>query len=163
MVINQRCIRDGRFNPFVMRRHSSTVQMDKLVQSGDVLINSTGIGTLGRVAQVLSPPRNCTVDSHVTIVRPVPEIDVDFLGAMLLAMEHHFASLGVGSTGQTELSRDRISDTLVLTASVDHQGAFGAVVHPLRERSGGVVEANQLLRDTRDLLLRHLMTGTQLT
>jgi type I restriction enzyme S subunit len=55
------------------------------VRFGDVLINSTGVGTLGRVVQVYEDIESCTVDSHVTIVRPISDIDVDFFGCALLA------------------------------------------------------------------------------
>ena len=40
--------------------------------------NSTGVGTLGRVAQVLLDIPDCTVDSHVTIVRPNKKINIHF-------------------------------------------------------------------------------------
>ena len=68
IVINQKCIRDGKFNLDLVRRHSSKIPVEKSIQFGDVLINSTGIGTLGRVAQIYKEIPDCTVDSHVTIV-----------------------------------------------------------------------------------------------
>jgi type I restriction enzyme S subunit len=39
---------------------------------GDILVNSTGVGTLGRVAQVLGVDEPTIVDSHVTVVRANP-------------------------------------------------------------------------------------------
>lgn len=49
-------------------------------QKGDLLINSTGTGTLGRVAQVWFEANNMTVDSHVTIVRPKDPILQSYIG-----------------------------------------------------------------------------------
>ena len=82
-VINQKCIRDHTINYELARRHdidSKAVKEERFIQLGDVLINSTGTGTLGRVAQVRQlPDEPTTVDSHVTIVRPKPNLfDLNF-------------------------------------------------------------------------------------
>ena len=47
---------------------------EKRLKSGDILICSTGVGTLGRVAQYKLNDTSATVDSHVTIVRPNADI-----------------------------------------------------------------------------------------
>src|SRR5437762_9236421 len=106
IVINQRCIRDGKLNLESARKHRTEFTSTKLLNFGDVLINSTGTGTLGRVTQVYQDLPNCTVDSHVTIVRPETNISIDYFGLYSLNNQHHFARSGVGSTGQTELSRE---------------------------------------------------------
>ena len=50
IVINQKCIRNFKINLSLSRRHIKKVLEDKRVKYGDVLVNSTGVGTLGRVA-----------------------------------------------------------------------------------------------------------------
>ena len=117
IVINQKCIRDGRLSLEHSRRQSKKISEDKLIRLGDVLINSTGVGTLGRVAQVLEPISDCTVDSHVSIVRS--KLNSEFFGRTLLQLEEHFERLGVGSTGQTELSRERIGSTTVIVPTAE--------------------------------------------
>ena len=62
-VISQKCIRDRRLTLDLARRQSREFAPERQVQVGDVLINSTGEGTLGRIAQVKSPVLNCTVDT----------------------------------------------------------------------------------------------------
>lgn len=113
-VINQRCIRDQRVSFDSARKHDinkKNVSRDKILKKGDVLINSTGVGTLGRVAQFKGSNQTTTVDSHVTIVRlDSPEIDIDFFGWLLKTLQPQFEALGEGSTGQTELSRLRIEE-----------------------------------------------------
>ena len=47
VVINQKCVRDGRVNLGLARRQSREFKADRQIQAGDVLINSTGEGTLG--------------------------------------------------------------------------------------------------------------------
>ena len=112
-VLNQKCVRDHRINYDLARRHdidSKAVKAERFIQAGDVLINSTGTGTLGRVAQVKTTPvEPTTVDSHVTIVRPkTGRFDQNFFGYILILIEGELKDAGVGLGGQTELSKMKI-------------------------------------------------------
>ncbi|RNC76738.1 hypothetical protein DA717_14235, partial [Piscirickettsiaceae bacterium NZ-RLO2] len=70
-VINQKCIRGHRVNFAESRLTASEhkVPTDKLLQPLDILVNSTGTGTLGRVAQLFDCSDRATVDTHVTTLR----------------------------------------------------------------------------------------------
>ncbi|MFQ9952570.1 MAG: restriction endonuclease subunit S, partial [Clostridium sp.] len=70
LVINQKCIRNHVIDLLLARTHVPKKVNEKWLRFGDLLINSTGNGTLGRAAQIWFEPQNLTVDSHVTIVRP---------------------------------------------------------------------------------------------
>ena len=157
IVINQKCIRNSRLSLDESRRQSKVVPSEKLVKLGDILINSTGVGTLGRVAQVLEPMPNCTVDSHVSIVRP--KSNMEFLGKALLHIEEHFAQLGVGSTGQTELGRERIANTLMTVPPEKLQEQFGKIIEPINRMLVCCFRQNANLKRTRDLLLPKLISG----
>jgi type I restriction enzyme S subunit len=159
MVINQKCIRDQRLNLEPARRQTKPVTPDKRVRFGDVLINSTGVGTLGRVAQVYQDLGECTVDTHVTIARPNPETDLDFFGCTLLSHQETFDRLGIGATGQTELSRTSIANVDLVVPPTRIQRRFGEFVRPMR--AAAMTHANQIqnLRRTRDLLLPRLLSG----
>ena len=159
IVINQKCIRDCRLNLELARRHSTSVPPEKLVRVGDVLVNSTGIGTLGRVAQVWEGVSQCTVDSHVTIVRPGDTVLPEYLGAYLETLEAHFDSLGTGSTGQTELGRELIGGTEFLLPPYRIQEKFAALVRPARQAVALMFRQNSNLCRTRDLLLPKLVSG----
>lgn len=52
IVINQKCIRDFSINLELARHQERVFPKELQVKNGDVLINSTGVGTLGRVAQM---------------------------------------------------------------------------------------------------------------
>ena len=69
-VINQKSIRNHMIDLSLPRTHTPKIINDKWLHFGDLLVNSTGEGTLGRAAQVWFEPHILTVDSHVTIVRP---------------------------------------------------------------------------------------------
>lgn len=159
LVINQKCIRGQQLNLAEARRQSKYVPTEKIVQQGDVLINSTGVGTLGRVAQILREIADCTVDTHVTIVRRAQGCDPEFLGLALLYRQPYFEAQGVGSTGQTELSRSRIAETLLVIPPAAVQQQFGRVVGPIRLLAAELQAKNDILRATRDLLLPKLISG----
>jgi type I restriction enzyme S subunit len=159
IVINQKCIREQRLSLDPARRQTKAIPPAKLVRFGDVLINSTGVGTLGRVAQVYQDLGQCTVDSHVTIARANHGADVDFFGYALLRKQETFDRLGAGATGQTELSRTSIANVVLAIPPIGIQRRFGELVRPIR--SAAITLANQIqnLRRTRDFLLPQLLSG----
>jgi type I restriction enzyme S subunit len=121
-VINQKCIRNHEINFSLCRRNNPELRkvVGRELLIGDVLVNSTGVGTLGRVAQVHSLPEPTVVDSHVTVVRPnVEKILAYTFGQLMLANERRVEALGEGSTGQTELSRKILSEQKVVLPPVN--------------------------------------------
>ena len=108
IVLNQKCIRDHTIDVSLARRHLQKRINEKWISKGDLLINSTGTGTLGRVAQVWFDTNNMTVDSHVTIVRPKAPILQSYIGFWGFSHESEIEAQHTGSTGQTELPRDRV-------------------------------------------------------
>ncbi|WP_217182806.1 hypothetical protein [Methylobacter tundripaludum] len=119
-VVNQKCIRDHRVSYERSRRHdveAKAVNAARFIQLGDVLVNSTGTGTLGRVAQVRDiPAEPTTVDSHVTIVRPKSgKFFPDFFGYMLVVIEEAIMAAGEGCGGQTELARSVLAERFAVS------------------------------------------------
>lgn len=120
LVLNQKCVRDHKVNIDLGRRHdieAKKVKNERLVIVGDVLVNSTGTGTLGRVAQVIENlPEPTTVDSHVTIVRPNPDIFyLPFFGYLMIGIEEKIKNSGEGASGQTELSRKTLESEFLIS------------------------------------------------
>ena len=115
LILNQKCIRNHKISLELGRRHDvvkKQVKEERLIRYGDVLVNSTGTGTLGRVAQVVDEILEpTTVDSHVTIVRPnLNKFSANFFGFMMIQIEDDIKKAGEGSVGQTELSRTTLSE-----------------------------------------------------
>lgn len=159
IVINQKCIRGGRLDLSVARHQSSEFKPERQVCSGDVLVNSTGEGTLGRVAQVITAVSNCTVDTHITIVRPKEDLGAFYFGQALMEWEPQFSKMGRGATNQTELSRDQIGEAEILVPSSTVMEQFENFAAPLFGHVANLLEQNQRLRAARDLLLPRLMSG----
>lgn len=115
LVLNQKCIRNHKIDFSLGRRHDDikkNIKEEKLLNYGDVLVNSTGTGTLGRVAQVIEHMKEkVSVDSHVTIVRPDSKLFfLEFFGFMMIQIEEDIKKAGEGSVGQTELSRSALAE-----------------------------------------------------
>ncbi len=158
-AINQKCIRDGKLNLDFARRQSREVADERYVKFGDVLVNSTGEGTLGRVAQVLASLTNCIVDSHVTIVRPKPGIPLYYFGMTLKAWEVHLCGMGRGATNQTELAPSVIGSIEVTMPSKSIQKAFESFAEPVFKQITLLLNQNERLTRTRDILLPRLISG----
>ncbi|MEN8901948.1 MAG: restriction endonuclease subunit S [Nonlabens sp.] len=111
-IVNQRCIRENTINFDTARLSSKDKKITevKFLQVGDTLINSTGVGTLGRTAYVKKLDQPSSADTHVTIVRPNKTIiDPKYLSLYLNAKEDIIENMGKGATGQTELSAKDLS------------------------------------------------------
>ena len=119
-VLNQKCIRNHVINYDLARRHNFELKKfseDRFIKKGDVLINSTGQGTLGRVAQVREDPKELTtVDSHITIVRPKEELFyLEYFGYSAIAIEKIIKNYGQGASGQTELAKSKVQNELEIS------------------------------------------------
>ncbi|MFB9215044.1 restriction endonuclease subunit S [Vibrio sinaloensis] len=161
-VINQKCIRGHLVNFTESRLTVSDhkVPKDKLLQSLDILVNSTGTGTLGRVAQLFDCPDKATVDTHVTIVRPSGDVSAYWLGRSLEAIEPFIVNLGKGATNQQELGRNDLADIVKLnTPTEDLMARFDDFARPIFETITNLLNQNGLLKEARDILLPRLMTG----
>ena len=157
-VINQKCIRNHTIDLSLARSHTPKAINEKWLQFGDLLINSTGDGTLGRVAQVWFAPKNLTVDSHVTIVRPAREELIFYIGLWGILHEKEIESLHTGSTGQTELPRDRVKMLKLLLPDNISLSRFNSIIAPMTSTIISNQEENQKLANLRDTLLPKLMS-----
>ena len=159
VVLNQKCIRDHFIDISLARKHSPKAINEKWLKYGDLLINSTGEGTLGRTAQVWFVPENMTVDSHVTIVRPNNQQLIFYIGLWGLAHEREFEALHTGSTGQTELPRDRVKALELRMPDNDMLTRFNSVIEPMVSSIIVNQQVNSRLANIRDSLLPRLMSG----
>ena len=73
-AIGQRCVRSSGFNTSAARPHLESVPGAVEPQAGDVLLNSTGTGTIGRSCVFPGNIGKFMVDGHVTVLRARPEV-----------------------------------------------------------------------------------------
>ena len=160
LVVNQRCIREGKVLFDDARRHDiekKKVSEEKFLRDFDVLVNSTGVGTLGRVSQINKVHEPTTVDSHVTIVRGSGEyIDKKYLGYAIKAQQSIIENMAEGSTGQTELSRKRLGDEIVIgfPKNKQEQTAIAHILSTLDDRIEVNNEINKTLENMAQVIFK---------
>ena len=128
-VLNQKCNRNFQISYGDSRLHDTLkkkVPPERYVKPDDILINSTGAGTAGRIAQIEDVPSATTIDGHMTLIRSNGKVTQKFLGYALKAHQWEVLQLDEGSTGQTELNRDRLLDEIMINypVSFDEQNAI---------------------------------------
>ena len=98
---------------------------DEYMQDGDVVINSTGTGTLGRVG-IYKNIDNTTglsivPDSHVTVIRGFSCINLHYLYAFMKAHQSELERKGEGSTNQKELKPLTLKKMLIAIPPLSEQ------------------------------------------
>ena len=159
LVLGQRCVRNNLIDLSFARHHKPKKPNEKWLKKWDVLINSTGTGSLGRTAQFWLDSNNVVVDSHITIIRAQQREVAAYLGQWAFSNEAMLEALHTGSTGQTELPRDRVANCHVLIPDNDLLDLFYTLIEPMTMR---IVAAQQQIvaaREARDRLLPKLMSG----
>ena len=99
--------------------------IEEYMTDGDIIINSTGNGTLGRIGIFRDSDRiNDFVivpDSHVTIIRTGNQMIKDYLFFALKYHQPYLEKLGEGSTNQTELRPSTAAELFVPVPPIGEQ------------------------------------------
>lgn len=121
-VISQKCVQwsgfDIRKSKFITKESFEAYSSERILKNNDLLWNSTGLGTLGRVAIYKSELNTfdlAVADSHVTVVRAFDNyLNIDFLFNYLSnpSVQSIIEQQSVGSTKQIELATSTIKNYL---------------------------------------------------
>ena len=159
IVINQKCIRSNAVDLTLSRKHNldlKKVPEDKILIKHDILVNSTGTGTLGRVGLIKNVIKKMTVDTHVTIVRPSAKTKPLYLWFAISGRTADIEYLAEGSTGQTELSRENLGRMKVILPSFEVQNKFSSIVENYINLSLPLESEILLLKELKELLLARM-------
>lgn len=117
-------------------------EADNLIQD-DIVINSTGGGTMGRVGlyetKVPAGIKGVYPDSHVTVIRSIGNINQHYLYYVLKLNQPVLEKNGTGSTNQTELKPAVLADFVIPLPPLDEQKRIVATIEkfmPLIEEYG---------------------------
>jgi type I restriction enzyme S subunit len=148
-------------------------QLKGYLLPNDVIINSTGTGTLGRVGFFTGAPDGipCMADGHVTVARvKSDELDSRFAFYWLSSkpfQAYANAALVVGATSQIELSRERLGDALVPLPKLEEQRRIADFLdaETARIESLGTTERNllDLLAERRVAVVTAAVAGSDHT
>ncbi|GEC36488.1 type I restriction enzyme S subunit [Sinorhizobium meliloti] len=159
IVLSQKCVRDRLLSTAPARRQRKEYKVEKALNYLDVLINSTGTGTLGRVAQCWFEPVAMTFDSHLTVARPNSDVHPFWFGYALLELQPVFEGMGEGATNQKELSKNRIAEVRVTTPPRPLQTLFGDFAGNAAKQMQTLLRQIDKLAQARDILMPRLMNG----
>ena len=162
-VLNQKCVRNGRIQfEFARQTDSNTKPINEwaYLRAEDTLVNSTGVGTLGRVAFVGPQDEPLTVDSHLTIVRPDEnKIQPSFLGLSLHFREADIEGLAAGSSGQTELSREALGNLIITIPPIPEQKRIVEIITSMDKVTNQTQQTITESQNLRSGLLSDLLSG----
>ena len=137
-ILNQKCVRwgniDTSFCKTVDKQWFESISKECLTTQKDILINSTGEGTIGRSSAVTSEAVNMPYDSHVLLIRPYKCLN-KYIEIFINGIEGQAQinrSKGAKTTKQTELGVDKTKNLLI-------------PLPPLKEQQRIVDKVNQLL------------------
>jgi type I restriction enzyme S subunit len=107
----------------------------EFMQDGDIVINSTGTGTLGRVGIYRSVDNRKRLpivpDSHITIIRTYKSLLADYVYAYMKASQSQLEKMGEGSTNQKELKPLTLKNFLIPISPKEEQKAIASKVTTL--------------------------------
>ena len=132
---------------------------------GDILVNSTGTGTLGRVNVWIDNNLNAVPDSHLTLWRPKLPISPFFMSSFLRSFEGQkiIQSATSGSTNQIELSKGKFGAGKVPIPPAAEQHRIVAKIESTHSKIAAiekaVTEAEALLKKYRESLLAKAFRG----
>ena len=129
-VFAQKCnVKLGRIDislaKFLDMKTFDKYPVEEYMTDGDIIINSTGNGTLGRIGIFHDSDRiNDFVivpDSHVTIIRAGNQMIKDYLFFALKYHQPYLEKLGEGSTNQTELRPSTVAELFIPVPPIGEQ------------------------------------------
>ena len=128
-VINQACIRWDKIDFSKAKYQDEDCINDAaILMDGDLLVASTGTGTLGRCSVFYAPDdRIYMADTHVTIVRGTKSYSPYVIMCYMMmdaTQQQLYAQCVNGSTNQIELSRDKLRRFLVPELDAVEQEIF---------------------------------------
>ena len=126
----------------------------------DILVNSTGTGSVGRVGFFKGYHKPCTVDGHITILRTNQSMAIPKYVFYYLASHYGQSALlskASGSTHQVELYVNEILDLTLPLPSLEEQREIAEVLSMIDQvielHSEGITKLERLKRGLMDLLL----------
>lgn len=152
LVLGQKCNYNGSIDLSKARGHKPKPSCT-LLKFGDILINSTGKGTLGRVGQIYFQPKDVTFDSNMTMVRAKEDYLIEYVGSYVLQQENMFVHISQGSTDQTRLYCSMVRPLKIIIPDNDTLKAYSKNCRPIKLLIEQKRQENNQLKKIQSLFL----------
>lgn len=138
------------------------IPTNKFAQQNDILLNSLGQGTLGRVHYYGELTPNIVIDQHITIIRAnnttfQPSFIYLFLSSN--EVQHSIEGMVTGSTGMQMLNISQVREMNILQPDVNTMNKFHNIVQPFFVEIRKNNAETEIIAKIRDTLLPKLMAG----
>lgn len=141
-VVSQKCVQWTGFDLTSARFISDTTISkygdERFLREHDLLWNSTGTGTAGRIIELPSVAfKRLVADSHVTVIRPLSTLSsflcsyISSFGIQSRIEPNHENALVSGTTNQVELSNSAVSSLPVPIPPSNEQNKIATTVQSL--------------------------------
>lgn len=138
------------------------IPTNKFAQQNDILLNSLGQGTLGRVHYYGELTPNIVIDQHITIIRANnTTFQPSFIYLFLSSNEVQYSIEGMvtGSTGMQMLNISQVREMNILQPDVNTMNKFHNIVQPFFVEIRKNNAETEIIAKIRDTLLPKLMAG----
>lgn len=152
LVLGQKCNYNGCIDLSKARGHKPKTSCT-LLKFGDILINSTGKGTLGRVGQIYFQPKDVTFDSNMTMVRAKEDYLIEYVGSYVSQQENMFVHISQGSTDQTRLYCSMVRPLKIIIPDDDTLRTYSKRCRPIKCFIEQKRQENKNLQELQSLLL----------
>ncbi|MDA3919697.1 MAG: restriction endonuclease subunit S [Salinisphaera sp.] len=156
-VISQKCVQWGGLDLDAAKRITEesleTYEVIRFLRQGDLLWNSTGTGTIGRVIRIDTPAEKLVCDSHVTVLR-CAIVDSEYIRIWLRSdhVYRHIEGSATGSTNQVELTAQYANNLAVPLPPLAEQHRIVAKVDELMALCDRLEATHNTCEATRDRL-----------
>jgi type I restriction enzyme, S subunit len=160
-AIGQRCVREKFQGNEARFQDQKKIEGHLFAKKGDVLLNSTGTGTIGRSC-VFDEDIAYIVDGHVTVVRPYQQKCSSSLLNSLLKTSQYQRYFEIycytGSTNQIELSSAAVAGVKLCLPSRNEQQAIADILSTVDEAIGQTEAVIAKLQQVKAGMLHDLLT-----
>ena len=160
-VINQACIYWNEFRFENVKYQDETKisrSLDKLIKYNDVLITSTGTGTLGRCNVFRISNDKYMADGHVSILRFITDqinpLYFKYYFIQDKIQEKLYSDCVNGSTNQIELSKDKFQNFDIIVPPIELQNKFAKIVEQIDKQKFEFEKSLKQLEEMKSSLMQ---------
>jgi len=164
IIINQKCVRKDGINLSYAKEVNvewfNSLKNDNYFQKDDVVVNSTGEGTIGRSCVVSQNAIGLPFDSHILVVRVNNQIVPKYLNYFLqspLGQKSIQQSKGAKTTKQTELGVKKLGRIEINLPSIDLQNSIVSFLDNLKTNSTRFNSTHSIIGEELDLILPNIL------